>query len=163
MVFYKPFSKLSCVCLSLQELIKWKFDLVSGKYFSYFGRKTLSKSCEKFRNIMLFTDYIKFGQSFDCYIFCFEFFFSISSLIIWFNLIFISTLVFIFMIFICFSLIIFLIEILYLLDLILIFYYFLFFWNYNFFNFIIFQLFYLLYLISIILIAIYFILDNLWN
>jgi hypothetical protein len=92
------------------------------KVFFYFGRKTLSRSCEKFRNIMLFTDYIKFSlQSFDCYIFCFEIFFSISSLIIWFNLIFISTLVFIFMIFICFSLIIFLIEILYLLDLILIF------------------------------------------
>jgi len=125
MISWKPFFKLSCICLSLQELIKWKFDLVSGKYFSYFKRKTLSRSCEKFRNIMLFTYYIKFDlQSFDCYIFCFEFFFSISSLIIWFNFIFISTLVFIFMIVIYFSLIIFLIEILYLLDLILIFFFF---------------------------------------
>ena len=48
-----------------------------------FGRKTLSGSCEKFRNIILFADYIKFGpQTFDCYIyiFCFEYLFSISFL-----------------------------------------------------------------------------------
>jgi len=50
----------------------------------YFGRKTLSGSCEKFRNVILFVDYIKFGpQTFDCYIyiyiyiyiFCFEYLF----------------------------------------------------------------------------------------
>jgi hypothetical protein len=42
-----------------------------GKCFSfYFGRKTLSKSCEKFRNIILFVDCIKFGHhSFDYYLF----------------------------------------------------------------------------------------------
>ena len=35
-----------------------------------FGRKTLSESCEKFRNVILFADYIKFGpQTFDCYIY----------------------------------------------------------------------------------------------
>jgi hypothetical protein len=35
-----------------------------------FGRKTLSGSCEKFKNIILFVNYIKFGpQTFDCYIY----------------------------------------------------------------------------------------------
>jgi len=78
MVSRKPFSKLSCVCLSLGKLVnekhflvKEKFDLVSKKVFSfYFGWKKLSGSCEKFRNIILFVDYIKFGpQTFDCYIY----------------------------------------------------------------------------------------------
>jgi len=33
-----------------------------------FRRKTFSGSCEKFRNVILFADYIKFGpQTFDCY------------------------------------------------------------------------------------------------
>jgi hypothetical protein len=47
-----------------------------------FGRKTLSESCEKFRNIILFVDYIKFDpQTFDCYIyFVLNIYFSISSL-----------------------------------------------------------------------------------
>jgi hypothetical protein len=42
-----------------------------GKCFlEKFGWKTLSGSCEKFKNIILFTDYIKFGpQTFDCYIY----------------------------------------------------------------------------------------------
>jgi hypothetical protein len=75
--------------LSLEKLfdkkhftVKEKFGLVSKKVFSfYFGRKTLSRSCEKFRNIILFTDYNKFGpQTFDFYIFCFEFFFQIHPL-----------------------------------------------------------------------------------
>jgi hypothetical protein len=35
-----------------------------------FGQKTLSGSYEKFRNVILFADYIKFGpQTFDCYIY----------------------------------------------------------------------------------------------
>jgi hypothetical protein len=48
-----------------------------GKCFpEKFGRKTLSGSCEKFKNIILFTDYIKFGpQTFDCYIYLFWIFF----------------------------------------------------------------------------------------
>jgi hypothetical protein len=47
----------------------------------YFERKTLSRSRENFRNIMLFADYIKFGPpTFDCYIFCFEFFFQFHPL-----------------------------------------------------------------------------------
>ena len=38
--------------------------------FPLFWRKTLSGSCEKFRNVILFVDYIKFGsQTFDCYIY----------------------------------------------------------------------------------------------
>jgi len=78
----KPVSKISYVCLSLEKLvnekyfpvnekhfpIKGKFSLVFRKVFSfYFGRKTLSGSCKKFKNIILFADYIKFGpQTFDC-------------------------------------------------------------------------------------------------
>jgi hypothetical protein len=143
---------------------KEKFGLIFMKVFSFsFGRKTLSRSCEKFRNIILFIDYIKFGpQTFDWYIFCLNLFF--SSLKIWFNFIFILTLVLIFMIVICFSLIFFLIEIFYLSNLILIVLIITYFiwnnlWNcnyYYYFNFIIFQIFYLLDLISIILIIIYF-------
>jgi hypothetical protein len=80
-VFGKPLSKLSCVCLSLGKLVnekhfpvngkhfpvKGKFSLVYRKVFSfYFGRKTLSGSCEKFRNVILFADCIKFSpQTFD--------------------------------------------------------------------------------------------------
>jgi hypothetical protein len=90
----KSLSKLSCVCLLLGKLVngkhfsvKEKFSLVFRKVFSiYFGRKTLSGSCEKFRNVILFVDYIKFGpQTFDCYInFVLNICFSISSLRIYF-------------------------------------------------------------------------------
>jgi hypothetical protein len=71
----KQLSKLSCVYLSLEKLVnkkhfsvKEKLGLVFRKVFSfYFGRKTLSGSCEKIRNVILFADYIKFGpQTFDC-------------------------------------------------------------------------------------------------
>ena len=86
-VFRKLFSKLSCVCLLLEKLVNEKHFLVNGKFnlvfrkmFSfYFGRKTLSGSCEKFRNVILFAFNIKFGpQTFDCYIYfvlniCFQF------------------------------------------------------------------------------------------
>ena len=42
--------------------VKEKFNLVFRKVFSfYFERKTLFESCEKFRNVILFADYIKFG------------------------------------------------------------------------------------------------------
>jgi len=54
-----------------------------GKCFpEKFGRKTLFGSCEKFRNVILFADYIKFGpQTFNCYIyFVLNIYFSISSL-----------------------------------------------------------------------------------
>jgi hypothetical protein len=96
-IFGKLLSKLSSVCLLLEKLVnkkyfpvnekhfpvKEKFGLVSKKVFSfYFGRKTLFGSCEKFRNVILFADYIKFGpQTFDCYIyFILNIYFSISSL-----------------------------------------------------------------------------------
>ena len=39
-------------------------------FLKKFKWKTLSGSCEKFRNVTLFADYIKFGsQTFDCYIY----------------------------------------------------------------------------------------------
>jgi len=89
-VFEKSLSKLSCICLLLGKLVngkhfpvKEKFGLVSKKVLSfYFGWKTLSGSCEKFRNIILFADYIKFGpQTLDCYIyFVLNICFSISSI-----------------------------------------------------------------------------------
>ena len=89
LVYEKSLSKLSCVCLPLKKLVngkyfpvKEKFGLVSRKvFFFYFGRKTLSRSCEKIKNVILFVDYIKFGpQTFDCYIYiyiyiCFEYLF----------------------------------------------------------------------------------------
>jgi len=81
MVFGKPLSKLSCVCLLLGKLINEKHFLVNGKHFTvkekfglvsrkvfsfYFGRKTFFRNYEKFRNIILFADYIKFDpQIFD--------------------------------------------------------------------------------------------------
>ena len=91
-IFRKSLFKFSCVCLSLEKLVNRKyfpvnrkhflvkenFGLVSRKgFFFYFEQKTFFESCEKFRNIILFANYIKFGpQTFDCYIF----FFSNSSL-----------------------------------------------------------------------------------
>ena len=62
---------------------KKKFNLIFRKiFFFYFGQKTLSGSCEKFKNVILFADYIKFGlQTFDCYIyFVLNIYFSISFL-----------------------------------------------------------------------------------
>jgi len=73
LVFKKLFFKFLCVCLLLEKLInekhfpvnekyfpvKGKFSLIFRKVFSfYFGRKTLSENCEKFKNIILFADYI---------------------------------------------------------------------------------------------------------
>jgi hypothetical protein len=109
-------------------------DFQESVFLLFWTENTFQKLW-KFRNIILFTDYIKFGpQTFDWYIFCLNLFFLISSLKIWFNLIFILTLILIFMIVICFSLIIFLIKIFYLSNLIL-----------------------------ILLIVTYFIWNNLWN
>jgi uncharacterized protein YlzI (FlbEa/FlbD family) len=45
----KSLSKLSCVCLPLEKLVNGKHFPVKGK----FGRKTLSGSCEKFRNVII--------------------------------------------------------------------------------------------------------------
>ena len=96
-IFEKPLSKLSYICLSLEKLVngkyfpanekhfpvKEKFGLIFMKaFFFYFERKILSGSCEKFKNVTLFADYIKSGpQTFDCYIyFVLNICFSISSL-----------------------------------------------------------------------------------
>jgi len=56
-------------------------------------RKTLSESCENFKNIILFADYIKFGaQTFDCslslyiYIYIYIFFFLFWILFFQFHL-----------------------------------------------------------------------------
>jgi hypothetical protein len=77
-IFEKLFFKLFCICLPLEKLVngkyfsvKEKFDLVSRKvFFGKSGRKTLSGSCEKFKNVILFADYIKFDpQTFDYYIY----------------------------------------------------------------------------------------------
>jgi len=51
-------------------------------FLEKFRQKILSGNCEKFRNVILFVNYIKFGpQTFDCYIyFVLNIYFSISSL-----------------------------------------------------------------------------------
>ena len=76
MIFKKIFFKFFCIYLPLEKLVngkhfpvKGKFGLVSGKCFpGKFERKILSESCESFKNIILFADYIKFDpQTFDCY------------------------------------------------------------------------------------------------
>ena len=81
-----------------------------GKCFpEKFGWKTLSGSCEKFRNIILFTDYIKFSpQTFNCYIYILFWIFIFQFHLL--NLIFILILVLILIIVICFFLIIFLLK-----------------------------------------------------
>ena len=54
-----------------------KFGLIFRKvFFFYFEQKIFFRSYEKFKNIILFDDYVKFdSQTFDCYIFFFIFFF----------------------------------------------------------------------------------------
>jgi hypothetical protein len=75
LIFEKLFFKFLCVYLSLKKFInkkhfpvnekhfpdKEKFGLVFRKVCSFYFRwKTLSGNCEKFRNVILFADYIKF-------------------------------------------------------------------------------------------------------
>jgi hypothetical protein len=78
------FKIIFCIYLLLEKLInekyfsvKEKFDLIFRKvFFFYFRRKTLSESSEKFRNVILFTDYIKFGpQTFNYYIYIYIYYF----------------------------------------------------------------------------------------
>jgi hypothetical protein len=74
--FKKLFFKFFYICLVLEKLVNKKYFLVNEKYFSakekfslisrkvfffYFEQKIFSGSCEKFRNVILFADYIKFG------------------------------------------------------------------------------------------------------
>ena len=50
--------------------IKKKFYLIFKKLYIFFFLKTLSGSCEKFKNIILFDDYIKFDiQIFVYYVY----------------------------------------------------------------------------------------------
>jgi hypothetical protein len=88
-VFLEIIFQTFFICLSLKKLInekhfpvKEKFNLIFRKIFCfYFERKILCRSCKKFKNVMLFADYIKFApQTFDCCIFCFEFFFQFHPL-----------------------------------------------------------------------------------
>jgi len=142
-----------------------KFNLVFKKVFSfYFRQKTFSGSCEKFRNVILFADYIKFDpQTFNCYIyFVLNIYFQFHPLEFNFYINFDPYFYNCYLLFLYH----FLIEIFYLSNLIfilLIVTYFI--WNnlwnvyYYYFNFFIFQFFNFLDLISII----YFIWDNLWN
>ena len=84
-LFKKLIFKYFYIYLILKKLVNKKHFLVNLTWFSEkcfpenFGRKTLFGSYEKFRNVILFADYIKFGpQTFDCYIyiyFCFEYLF----------------------------------------------------------------------------------------
>jgi len=138
-------------------------------FFFYFGRKTLSVSYEKFKNIILFFDYINLVLKlliniyiYIYWIFIFQFHPLEFNFYINFGPYFYH----------CYLLFPyhFLIEIFHLSNLVfilLIVTYFI--WNnlwnvnYYYFNFFIFQFFYFLDLISIILIIIYFIWDNLWN
>ena len=101
MIFTKLLFKIFYVCLILEKVVNKKYFLVKEKYFPvkekfglvfkkvfsfYFGRKTLSGNCEKFRKVILFVDYIKFDpQTFDLYIYIvLNICFSISFLIIYF-------------------------------------------------------------------------------
>jgi len=84
-IFRKLIFKFFYVCLLLEKLVNKKYFLVNKKHFSvkekfglvfrkvfsfYFERKTLSENYEKFRNVILFADYIKFDpQTFNCYIY----------------------------------------------------------------------------------------------
>jgi hypothetical protein len=87
------FSDFFYYCLLLKKLVNEKYFLINKKHFPvkekfglvfrkvfFFLRKTLSGSCEKFRNIILFADYIKFDLklliAIYIYIFfCFEYIF----------------------------------------------------------------------------------------
>jgi hypothetical protein len=144
--------------------------LIFRKVFSfYFGQKTFSENCEKFRNIKLFADYIKFDpQTFDCYIYILFWIFIFQFYPLEFNF-YINFGPHFYNCYLLFPYH-FLIEIFNLSNsvlILLIVTYFI--WNnlwnvnYYYFNLFIFQFFYFLDLISIILIIIYFIWDNLWN
>jgi len=71
MVSEKPLSKLFCVYLPLEKLVNGLAWFLGKCFPEKFGRKILSGSCEKFRNVILFTDYIIGPQTFDCYIYLF--------------------------------------------------------------------------------------------
>jgi hypothetical protein len=85
------FHETTFLCLFVIRKVGQRKTLYSQKNLAWFlgkcfpgnfGWKILSGSCEKFKNIILFPDYIKFSpQTFDCYIyFVLNIYFSISSL-----------------------------------------------------------------------------------
>jgi hypothetical protein len=180
LIFKKSLSKLFFVYFLLEKLVnekhflinkkhfpvKRKFGLISRKGFSfYFWRKTLSGSCEKFRNVILFIDYIKLLLItiyilFWILVFQFhplEFNFYINFDPDFYNCYLLFPYHFLIEIFYLSNLILILLIVTYLI------------WNnlwnvnYYYFNYSSFHFFYFLDLISIILIIIYFIWDNLWN
>jgi hypothetical protein len=56
------------------SFLRISFNLI---FIFILDRNHFSKVVKKFRNIMLFVDYIKFDpQTFDCYIFCYDLFFN---------------------------------------------------------------------------------------
>jgi len=64
----KPF--LPCFVSLMQNQALFNLLCFMKVFSFYFKRKTFSGNCEKFRNIILFADYIKFDpQTFDCYIY----------------------------------------------------------------------------------------------
>ena len=141
--------------------------MVFRKVFSfYFGWKTLSRSYEKFKNIILFADYNKFcPQTFNYYIFCFESFFFLQFDPLEFDF-YINFGPYFYNCYLLFPYHFF-IEIFYLSNLVLILLIVIYFfwnnlWNVNYY-YVNFFIFYFFYLISIILIIICFIWDNLWN
>ena len=126
------------------------------------------RRCEKFRNVILFADYIKFDpQTFDCYIYFLFWIFVFQFHPLEFNF-YINFGPYFYNCYLLFSYH-FLIEIFYLSNLVLVLLIVTYFiwntlWNCNYYSFnFIFQFFYLSDLISVILIVIYFIWDNLWN
>jgi len=134
-VFRKLFSKLICISLPLKKLVNGKHFPINEKHFpvkqnlAWFSGKCFlfilggKNFLEVVKNLKI-SYYLLIMSNLVLKllitIYFVWIFFSISSLKMWFNLIFILTLVLIFIIVIYFSLIIFLIEIFYLSNLILI-------------------------------------------
>jgi len=173
-VFGKPLSKLSCVCVTLGKLVngkhfpvKEKFGLVYRKVFSF----NLKHFPEVVKNLkmsyyLLIISNLILKLLIAIYILFWIFFFQFHPLEFNFYINFSSHFYNCYLVFHYH----FLIEIFYLSNLVLILLIVTYFiwnnlWNVNYyyFNFFIFQFFYFLDLISIILIIIYFIWDNLWN
>jgi hypothetical protein len=65
--FFNIYLILKKLVIEKYFLVKEKINLIFRKIFSfYFEKKTIYRSCKKFKNIMLFSDYIKFDpQTFD--------------------------------------------------------------------------------------------------
>jgi len=99
-VLFMPWRVILCFLIFFLPSIKKYVFLAYFQelFYYYFGWSIFFRCYKRFKNIMLFVDYIKFNlQYFDWYIFCFIFYFIlILSFRVLFNLIFILTLVFTF-------------------------------------------------------------------